>query len=1050
MSAPPASGPQAALITFSVRFRWVVLTLAAVLLMYGLYALGHAKQDVFPEFAPAQVSVQTEAPGLSPEQVEQLVTTPIENAINGVSGVETLRSTSIQGLSVVKVVFAPRSDIYRDRQLVAERLAAAAQQLPQGVAPPAISPLTSSTSYVLVVGLTSARRSLLDLHTAAEWTVRRRLLAVPGVADVTVFGGDDRSLQIQVHPEKLVQYGLSLTDVLSAARQATGVRGAGFIDTDNQRLLLQAEGQSITPADLARTVVASQGVGRVTLGDVADVLDGPEPAIGAASVGGAPAVVMIVSEQYRANTVDVTKGVEAALAELRPALKAQGIDLHADLFRPASFIARAMDNVRSSLLVGAVLVIIVLSLFLFNWRTAAISVTAIPLSLVAATLALGVLGVSINTMTLGGLAIAIGEVVDDAVIGVENIVRRLRENRRIEAPRPEAQVILEAVFEVRSAVVYATLAVILVFLPVLGLPGVAGRLFSPLALAYVFAVLASLAVALTVTPALAMLLLRGDREGLSDPPLVRWSRDRYFRLLRPTLSRPRAAGAAALALAVVAAAALPFCRSEFLPELKEGHYVIHVSAAPGTSLKQSMRLGSRLSAELLAMPEVRRVAQRAGRATRADDTWGTHYSEIDVDLRPLSGEETERVEAKVRRLLGGTVGLNASVETFLSERIKETLSGYTATVAVDVVGNDLDVLDGKAAEIAQVLSRIPGARDIQVQSPPGLPQITIRLRKADLARWGLDAVEVLDLVRASYEGEVVGQTYEGAQVFNVRVLIDAKDRSDVAKVAALPVKTPGGAYVPLSQVADVFLSSGRYQVQHEGGRRVGTVTANVQGGDVAAFVRRAKAEVAQKVRLPPGVYVSFGGAAEAQAQSQRDLVRNSLVAGVAIVLLLSIVTRNWRNLLLVLANLPFAMAGGVIAVLVAGATLSLGSLVGFVTLFGITLRNSIMMISHFEHLVAEEGRTWGAETAMEGAADRLVPILMTSLVTALGLLPLAIGMDEPGREIEGPMALVILGGLMTSMALNILVLPTLALAFGRFEPAVDVLGASDAPAEPAE
>lgn len=1046
MSAGAPSGAQAALITFAVRFRWVVLVLGGLLLAYGVFALGQARYDVFPEFAPAQVTIQTEAPGLSPEQVEQLVSTPTENAINGASGVQALRSISIQGLSVVKVVFGPGSDTYRDRQLVTERLAAAAAQLPQGVLAPTISPLTSSTSYVLVVGLTSARRSLMDLHTAAEWLVRRRLLAVPGVADVTVFGGDDRSVQIQVHPDRLVRYGLSLGDVLTAARQATGVRGAGYVDTANQRLVLQAEGQSISPADLARTVIVARGAGRATLGDLADVVDAAEPAIGAASVDARPGVVMIVTEQYGANTLAVTHVVEAALGEIRSTLAGQGIELHADIFRPATFITRAMANVRTSLLIGAVLVVIVLSLFLFNWRTAAISAMAIPLSLLAAILVTGVLGVSVNTMTLGGLAIAIGEVVDDAVIGVENIVRRLRENRRLDAPRPEARVILDAVFEVRSAVVYATLAVILVFLPVLGLPGVAGRLFGPLALAYVLAVLASLVVALTVTPALAMVLLTGRGHEVDDPPVFTWARERYRRLLRPTILRPVLAIAATVALAVLAIVALPFFKSEFLPELKEGHYVIHMSAAPGTSLQESMRVGSRVSQALLRLPEVRRVAQRAGRAQRADDTWGTHYSELEVDLRPLSGEQTKRAQSKIRRIFDETVGLDVSAETFLSERIKETFSGYTSSVVVNVFSNDLDVLDQKSAEIAQVLESIPRARDVQVQSPPGLPQVTIRLRKPDLVRWGLEPVEVLDLVRAAYQGEVVGQTYEGAQVFNVRVLLDANDRRDVAAIAALPAKTPAGAYIQLGQLADVFLSSGRYQVQHEGGRRMGAVTANVAGGDVGAFVRKAKAAIAAKVKLPSGAYVSFAGTAEAQAESQSRLLRNSLIAGAGVVLLLSIVTRNWRNLLLVLVNLPFALAGGVIAVLVTGATLSLGSMIGFVTLFGIAMRNSIMMISHFEHLVETEGRIWGRETAIEGAADRLVPILMTSLVTALGLLPLAIGMGEPGREIEGPMAVVILGGLMTSMALNLLVLPTVALAFGRFEAASDVLG--DPPGDP--
>lgn len=1030
--AATPTGIQAGMIGFAVRFRGIVIALACLLVIYGVYALGSARYDIFPEFAPPQVSVQTEAAGLTPEQVETLVTRPIETAINGVPGVQTLRSTSIQGLSVVKVFFAPSGDIYRDRQLVAERLSVAAQQLPQGVAPPTITPLTSSTATVLVVGLTSRSLAPMALHSAADWIVRLRLLAVPGVADVVVFGGETRSIQIQVHPDKMIQYGLSLPDVMAAARQATGVRGAGFIDTKNQRLVFQTEGQSLSAADIARTVVTSQGVGRVTLGSVADVVDAPEPASGAALIGGEPGVILNVSEQYGANTLDVTRGVEAALAELRPGLEAQGVTVHAKLFRPANFITTALANVRSSLLIGGVLVIVVLFLFLFNFRTAAISCTAIPLSLLAATLILDALGFGLNTMTLGGLAIAIGEVVDDAVIGVENIVRRLRENRRLDDPRPEARVIFDAVFEVRSAVVYATLAVILVFLPIIMLPGLGGRLFGPLGCAYILAVLASLLVALTVTPALAMALLTGSH-AVDDPPVVRWSRGRYERLLGRVAARPRPLVIGAIAFTLLSCTALPFFGGEFIPEMREGHFIVHMSAAPGTSLDESLRIGARIAKRLEAIPAVRSISQRVGRAARADDTWGTHYSELDVDLKPLSGSDAEAAQGQIEKALAGFVGIDASVKTFLTERVEETLSGYTASVVVSVFGNDLDLLDRKAQEIAAVLNSVPGATGVQVQSPPGLPQMTIRLRKADLLRWGLDPVEVLDVVRAAYQGDIVGQTYEGDRAFNVITILDNASRNSAGKIGDVPLRTPDGAFVRLNQVADIFAAPGRYQVQHEGARRLQTVTSNVSGRDVASFVADAKAAVAARIKLPPGSYISFAGAAEAQAASQRALVINALVAAIGIVLLLSIVTGNWRNLVLVLVNLPFALAGGVLAVLVTGGTLSLGSLVGFVTLFGITLRNSIMMISHFEHLVSAEGRTWSVATAIEGAADRLIPIVMTSLVTGLGLLPLAIGMGDPGREIEGPMAVVILGGLITSMVLNLLVLPTLAVAFGRFD-----------------
>jgi CzcA family heavy metal efflux pump len=1037
VNPPLPSGPQAALIFFAVRFRGIVIALGCVLLGYGAYSLGHASYDVFPEFAPPQVAIQTEAPGLAPGQVEVLVTRPIENAINGVSGVQQSRSASIQGLSVVTVFFDPSSDIYRDRQVVAERLAAAAQELPQGVRAPAMTPLTSSTSTVLVIGLTSETRSGMELRTVADWTVRQRLLAVPGVAKVVAFGGDTRSIQVQVHPDQLVKYNLGLNDVLAAARRATGVRGAGFIDTKNQRVVFQSDGQSLSAHDLARTVLLSQGAASVTLANVADVVDAPEPPIGGAAIDGKPGVVINVSEQYGANTVAVTAAVEAALNELRPSLEAHGIKLHADLFRPANFIETATSNVRDSLLLGAGLVVVVLLLFLFDFRSAAISCSAIPLSLLAATTLLERLGVTFNTMTLGGLAISIGVVVDDAVIDVENIARRLRENRRLQQPRQAGRVVLDACLEVRGAVVYATFAVILVVMPVMGLTGIAGRLFAPLAVAYALAVLVSLIVALTVTPALSMAMLAGRCPAATDPPVAKRIRAGYERLLRRLAQRPRTVIAMALLFTVAGCSALPFCGSSFIPELKEGHFILHMSAVPGTSIQESLRVGIRVADALKRLPSVRSVAQRVGRAEKSEDINGTHYSEFEVDLHPLSGAEVEAAEGEIRKALSGFVGVNFSLKTFLTERVEETLSGYTASVVVNVFGNDLDVLDRQVQEIARALREVPGASEVQVESPLGLPQLTIRLRKVDLERWGFDAVEVLDLIRAAYQGDIVGQTYQGSQVFNVIAILDTESRDDIAKVGMLPLRSPSGTFVLLNQVADIYQSAGRYQILHEGARRVQTATANVVGTDVATFVQAAKAAIAAKVSPAPGTYLQFAGAAEAQGQSRRDLAVNSVIAAAGIVLLLTIATRNVRNLLLVLTNLPFALVGGVLAVFATGGLLSLGSMVGFVTLFGVTLRNSILMVAHYEHLVDVERLPWDADTSVRGAADRVTPILMTSIVTGLGVLPLAIGMGDPGREIDGPMAVVILGGLLSSLALNLLVLPTLALRYGRFDRSPD-------------
>ena len=1026
-------GPQAALIRFSIRFRGVVIALACVLLGYGIYTLLQAKYDVFPEFTSPQVGIQPEAPGLAPEQVEILVTQPLENTINGVPGLRTLQSSSIQGLSVITATFDPSSDIYRDRQIVGERLTEAAAQLPIGVAPPVMTPLTSSTSIVLVAGLTSERRSLMDLRTTAEWTIRPRLLAVPGVAKIAIFGGEERSIQIQVHPDRLTRFGLGLNDILNAARHATGVRGAGFIDTPNQRIVLRTEAQSLTPKEIARTVLASAGGTSVTLGNVATVAEAPEPAIGAAAINGQSGVVLNIYEQYGATAAEVTRRLEAALAELRPGLERAGIALHDDLFRPASFIDTAIGNVRSSLLLGGALVVIVLFLFLFDLRTAAISCVAIPLSLLAAVVVLQRFDITLNTMTLGGLAIAIGVVVDDAVVDVENIVRRLRENKHRPDPNSNARVVLEACLEVRGAVVYATFAVILVVLPIVTLSGLAGRLFAPLGIAYALAVLASLFVTLTVTPALAAALLTG-KHLKSDPPVMRWSKERYQSLIRRIAQHPRSAVAAAAVLTLAGCAMLPFFGGSFIPELKEGHFIVHMSMVPGTSIAESVRLGNLVTKALRALPAVRSVAQRVGRAELADDTYGPHHSEFEVDLKPLSGDETEAAQANIRKALAAIPGANFAVNTFLTERIEETLSGYTAPVVVNIFGNDLDLLDSKAREVAQVLAATPGAADVQVQSPPGMPQLTIRLRKGDLERWGIDPVDALDAIRTAYQGDTVGQTYEGNRVLPVIVILDPASRAGIDQIADLLLRTPSGTYVRLKQIADIYESSGRYQVLHQQAQRLQTVTANVAGRDLTSFVKDAQAQIGAKVSLPAGTYIEFAGAAEAQSRSQRDLLVNSSIAFVGIALLLSIVTRNGSNLLLVLANLPFAFVGGVLAVFGSGGLLSLGSMVGFVALLGITLRNSILMIAHYEHLVGIDGKPWVLDTAIEGAADRLTPILMTSLVTALGVLPLAIGMNEPGREIEGPMALVILGGLLTSMALNLLILPTLALRYGRFEP----------------
>ena len=1020
------------LVELSIRFRGVVIAMACVIAAYGFYTIQNAKFDVYPEFAPPQVVVQTEAPGLSSQDVESLVTRPIESSLNGTPNLASLRSNSIQGLSVVVATFEDQIDVYRARQMVSERMAEAAAQLPQGVQAPSMAPLVGATSLTLIIGLTSDIRTPMELRTFADWTLRPRLLGVKGVARVAIFGGDIRQLQIQLHPDRLAANGLSLSDVTAAARNATGLRGAGFIETDAQRIVLQTEGQSLTPEELGEVVLSSKNNRTIRMKDVAFVTNGAEPKIGDATISGKQGVMIHISGQYGANTVEVTKAIEAALDELKPAIAAQKITLYGDLFRPANFITEAIRNIGNSLLLGAVLVGLVLLLFLFNIRVAFISLTAIPLSLFMAVILLDRWGVSLNTLTLGGLAIAIGEVVDDAIIDAENIFRRLRE-----APKPLSaasvfRIVRDASVEVRSAVVYATFVVALVFLPVLALSGVQGRLFAPLAWSYILAIMASLVVALTLTPAMCYAMLPGVLDKVREPAFVLRLKAAYGRLVQRLAGHTRLIILATVVLCIAAGALVPFMGGEFLPEMREGHFIVHMNLLPGTSLKETVRVGKIVTSELVKNPGVRLVSQQIGRAELGDDTEGVHSSEIHIDLKPGVIKDPEKTEDELRRIVANVPGPAVSINPFLTERMDEIIAGSTAQVVVNVFGEDLDVLDKKAAEISRVLSSVKGATDVRVESPPGTPQVTIRLRPDRMRQFGFQPGVLLEEVQAAYQGAQVGEIHEKERVFTVAVILDEPSRADVSSIGGLMLQNAEGVRVPLRQLADIDLSSGRYNIPHTGTRRRQTVGCDVQGRDLASFVDEVRRTIGQKVQLPAAGYITVGGASQAREAAQREILTWSLVAAAGIVMLLSIVFQNLRNMLLVLANLPFALVGGVAAVALTGNILSVGSLVGFVTLFGITMRNSIMMISHFEHLVHYEGETWGMRAVVRGSSERLTPVLMTAIVTALGLLPLAIG-SGAGREIEGPMALVILGGLGTSTLLNLLVLPALALHYGRFE-----------------
>jgi CzcA family heavy metal efflux pump len=1032
----------AALVRFAIRNPGAILALAIAVLVYGVYSARSARLDVFPEFSPPQVVIQTEAPGFSAELVETLVSRPIEAVLNGTVGVATLRSQSIPGLSVVTLIFDDSSDVYRNRQLVGEKLAILANRLPAGVASPNITPLTSSASSTLGIGLTAKDRDLMDVYDLAQWVVRPHLLSAQGVADVNVFGGKVRQWQVQFEPDALIRYGVSVPELVEAVRRSSALRPGGTVESSNQRIIVTTEGQLLQAADMAQAVLTLRNGQVVRLADVARVVEAPAPSISAATINGTPGVFLMVQGQLGANTYATTQAVEVRLAQLAPLLASEGLTVHSNLFRPANFIETALGNVGRDILIGSALVVAVLFLFLFNARTALVSATAIPLSLLASVIVLVEQGVSLNIMVLGGLVIALGEVVDDAIIDVENIFRRLRENRASSAPRSDWQVVLDASLEVRSSVIYATFIVVTVFFPLLTLSGVAGRLFEPLGLAYIYALLASLLVALTVTPALCFLLLaRGIPLRSEDPPVIGWLRVRYVGWLRGIERSARPVVLLTLGAVLLGLASIPLFRVEFVPELREGHYIVHMTAIPGTSEAESLRIGRKVTDAIGSVPGVQSVTQWVGRAQNGADTFGMHYSEIEVEIGPLPAEAQARVLDGIRQRLTTVPGkpdvapfpgVSFGVNTFLAERIEETVSGYAAEFVVEVFGNDLDLLDRDASAIAKVLQGIEGARDITIQSPPGTPQMVFQLDPARLSERGLQMVDVLDLLRTFYGGIEVGQVVERGRTIPLVAIAGLEHRQALERAGQLRFQSPDGSLFRLADVADVRQANGRSKILHSGGKRVQTVTCNIVGRDVPGFVREVQEAVAREVRVGNGNYVAVGGDAAAAAKARNELLAHTVLATVGVLLLLYLALGNGRNLLITLLNLPFALIGGVLAVVLSGGWLSIGSLVGFVTLFGITLRNSIMLVSHYQHLVQVEGHAWSVETALRGASERLPSILMTAIVTALGLMPLVIGSGEPGREIEGPMASIIVGGLVTSTILNLLILPTVLLHYGRF------------------
>ena len=1011
----------ASIVRGSLAHPRIVTALSLLVALLGVAALLGARLDVFPDFAPPHVLVQAEASGMDATQVEALVTRPLENLLAGAENVESVRSTSSQGLAAIRVVFGRDSDPYRQRQLITERLADAGTLLPMGVGSPQLSPLSSSMEYLLHFGFTSERLSPLELRDLIRWTVKPQILAVPGVAQAQLFGGDSRERQLWVDPLRLAASGATLEDVIEATRRATAVSGGGYFETASQRLVLQPLRAADSLASLAQAVLASHSDAPVRLGDVAEVRDGAAPRVGDAIIGGQPGILVETSTQYGANTLDVTRELERRLQGLVPELAKRGVEYHAALLRPASFIESAIAKLRNSLAVGALLVVVLLLATLRDWRAALISFGAIPVSLLAAVWLLGIGGVSLNTMSLGGLVVALGVVVDDAVIDVENITRR----RRGAAAGSELRaLLLDASLEVRRPVFYATAAVAVAFLPIVTLSGLQGAFFRPLATAFLLAVALSLLVAMSATPALCALLM-GGHSPREEPHWLRQAKRAQRAVITGLAAHAPLVLAGILASGAAGLALLPVLGARLLPDFRENYLIAHAALRPGIALEETARVGARIAARLAAIPGVKSVAEQIGRAENGQDPDAPNKSEFEIQLDPSRGIPTPQLERKVRAAFDQFPDQLVEIYSVLAERIGETLSGEVAPFFVSVFGSDLDADDQVAGEIAALLREWPQSGAVRLEVPPRQPEMQVQLRPERLSLYGLQAADVFGVLTAAYHGTVAAQVNQSDRSVLVVVRVAGAGASP-QQVRDLTLRARDGTLVPLSAVATLTMVSARSLIEHQDGLRRQVVVASPTSADQAGYARAARAAITRRVNLPPGVYLRYGGTAPAQAAAARELLWHSAAALVVIVLLLALAFGHGRHVLLVLAALPSTLIGGVAAMALTGGTLSLGAMVGFVALFGMAARNTILLISHYQHLLTSEGESWGLATALRGAEERLTPVLLTALLTALALLPVALQSHEPGHEIEGPMAIVILGGLISSTLVSLLLVPPLA------------------------
>jgi CzcA family heavy metal efflux pump len=1030
------------LIEWSIDHHWMVLALAVLLALAGAWTARTMPVDVFPDLTAPTVTILTEGRGMAPEEMETLVTFPIEAAINGASDVRRVRSATAVGIAVVWVEFDWGTDIFRARQVVAEKLALVDGALPPQVERPVLAPISSIMGEILFFSISSDKDDPLTLRTLADTLVRRRLLAVSGVSQVTPIGGAERQFQVVAHPDQLRANSVSVTELLNAVRGANRNTSAGVYVEGPQEYVLQTIGRVRTTEEIGDSVVALRGDRSVLVRDLADVSEGAALKRGEGSRNGRPAVIVGVQKQPGTNTVELTARLDRELDALQQELPG-GFTIDRRIFRQADFIEVALDNLVAALRDGGILVAVIVVFFLANLRAAAITLTALPLSLAAAVLALRAFDATINTMTLGGLAIAIGALVDDAIVDVENVVRRLREN----ATRPEGErrssalVVCDATLEIRSSIVFATIIIVLVFLPIFALSGVEGRLLAPLAFAYIVALLASLVVALIVTPALCFAFLPGAQSILRghDGWLARALKGRYARDLPRALDHPRLVMTLSGVLLAVAAFGMTRLGTAFLPEFHEGSLTVQANTLPGTSLVKSDEIGRRVEAILLAEPDVVATARRTGRAEYDEHVQGVEAAEIDVGLRD-TGRPRAELLATLRRGFATLPGTNVTIGQPISHRIDHMLSGTRANIAVKIFGDDLPTLRRLGERVRSVVAAVPGAVDVSLEQQMDVPFVRFVLNRAAIARYGLRADEVADAMETALAGAIVGRVFDRATAFDLIVKFDPAARADFERLGDIPIDTPTGARVPIRLLADVRREEGPNMILRENVQRRIVISSNVAGRDLGGVVQDIQSELERTVPMPSGYRVEYGGQFESQQDASQRLLVLGILAVAVLFMLLVLAFGRVRDAWLIMLNLPLALIGGVAGVYLSGGVLSVASMIGFITLFGIATRNGIMLVSHIRHLLEHEGVRDFREAVERGARERLIPILMTAMAAGLALIPLAVASGRSGSEIQTPMAIVILCGLMTSTLLNMVVVPTMYLRYGRRAPAPVIEG----------